>query len=110
MSFDPGTYQPTTRGARSDAHFNPRPLSAAIASLSEKLSDTILAATLKRKNTSANFMRFATVGTWPPPTKKMIAEYAMRRKRVSVAACLPQPMGFRRHHDVVLFKKLLYRG
>jgi hypothetical protein len=73
------------RGAMSDTHFNPRPDNAAIASLSEKESDTILAATFITRKITLNLMRLATVGT-APPTRKITAEYVIIKKSVSVIA------------------------
>ena len=72
-------------GASKDATFRPRPDSAAIASLSEKESDTILAATFIMRKIIPNLMRLATVGT-APPTRKITAEYVIIRKNVSVIA------------------------
>ena len=60
-------------GASREAIFSPRPDSAAIASLSEKESDTILAAMFMMRNITLNLIRFATVGT-TPPTRKITAE------------------------------------
>lgn len=66
-----------------DNIFIPNPESAAIASLSLKLSETILAATFINTNTNENLMRFDTVGTFPP-TRNMTAEYVIIKKKVSV--------------------------
>ncbi|ABT16493.1 hypothetical protein ATCV1_z359L [Acanthocystis turfacea chlorella virus 1] len=67
------------------AVFNARPDSAAIASLSLKLSETMRAAMLISRNTKPNLNRLRTVGG-VPPTRKMIAEYAMMRNPVSTTA------------------------
>ena len=72
-------------GARRDAILSPRPDNAAIASLSEKESDTILAAMFMMRKIMLNLMRFPTVGTIPP-TRNMTAEYVIIKKKVSVTA------------------------
>ena len=73
------------RGASKDATLRPRPDSAAIASLSEKESDIILAAIFIMRKIILNLTRLATVGTLPP-TRKITAEYVIIKKRVSVIA------------------------
>jgi len=80
-----GNHHPITRGASSDNTFNERPDNAAIASLSEKESDIILAATFITRKITLNFMRLATVGT-APPTRNITAEYVIIKKSVSVIA------------------------
>jgi hypothetical protein len=92
-------------GAKRDAILSPRPDSAAIAILSEKESDTILAATFMIRKITLNLMRFATVGTIPP-TRKITAEYVIIKKNVSITAWRPHPIGFSLHQLVVLFRKL----